>query len=370
MRTSDQPGKLLKAFAVDGTKNDIPTNATTATQSSGAAALSSGFPDITMQSRSSGGVPPDGKDMNGILYLISAISRWQGSGMGFTFDSALSQEIAGYAKGAMLLNSNFDGFWKNTVDNNTNSPEASNATSTGWVPDSVVGLSIVIPPSSSTQLSSLQASRPRISVEGTITSNVNVILPAWLYTWTVTNNTTGGFSVIFKTPSGTGVEVAPGKTYKIYGNGTNIEKESGTVAYQDTVPVSMGGTGSTTAAGARTALGLGSASTENIVPVSKGGTGASDAAGARTSISVYSKAESDNNFSPRIPAYLSVGSYVLALNSGGDITPGTSVSGSLLRAATADGFTSGGTLPGTWRCHGFSETTNDSHRTSLFLRIS
>jgi hypothetical protein len=40
------------------------------------------------------------------------------------------------------------------------------------------------------------------------------------------------------------------------------------------LPVAKGGTGATTAAAARTALGIGSVAVENTVPISKGGTGA------------------------------------------------------------------------------------------------
>lgn len=55
----------------------------------------------------------------------------------------------------------------------------------------------------------------------------------------------------------------------------------GSVVTQDTVPVSKGGTGATTAKNARKNLGLGSVATEDIVPVSKGGTGASNSVTAR-----------------------------------------------------------------------------------------
>lgn len=54
--------------------------------------------------------------------------------------------------------------------------------------------------------------------------------------------------------------------------------------------VASGGTGATTAADARTALGLGSTATENTIPVAKGGTGATDAATARTNLGVSAAA--------------------------------------------------------------------------------
>ena len=55
-----------------------------------------------------------------------------------------------------------------------------------------------------------------------------------------------------------------------------------------TVPVSKGGTGATTAAGARNALGLGN--TTGAVPVANGGTGATSAAAARTNLGLYGMA--------------------------------------------------------------------------------
>ena len=58
----------------------------------------------------------------------------------------------------------------------------------------------------------------------------------------------------------------------------------GTTGNYDTLPVSKGGTGSTTAAEARAALGIGSTGTYDTLPVSKGGTGATDTAGARAGL--------------------------------------------------------------------------------------
>jgi hypothetical protein len=53
-----------------------------------------------------------------------------------------------------------------------------------------------------------------------------------------------------------------------------------------TVGVDSGGTGATTAAGARTNLGLGVVATRSVVPVTEGGTGATSASAARTALGV------------------------------------------------------------------------------------
>jgi hypothetical protein len=53
-----------------------------------------------------------------------------------------------------------------------------------------------------------------------------------------------------------------------------------------TVPVSSGGTGATTASGARTNLGLGTVATFNTLPVTNGGTGATSASAARTALGI------------------------------------------------------------------------------------
>lgn len=50
------------------------------------------------------------------------------------------------------------------------------------------------------------------------------------------------------------------------------------------LPITLGGTGASTAAGARTNLGLGSVAVENLVPLTKGGTGATTSAAARANL--------------------------------------------------------------------------------------
>jgi len=67
------------------------------------------------------------------------------------------------------------------------------------------------------------------------------------------------------------------------------------VFYTQAISVAGGGTGATTAAGARTNLGLGAVAVENTVPVVKGGTGATDAAGARGALGLGTMATQNAN---------------------------------------------------------------------------
>ncbi|MCN5876099.1 hypothetical protein MLP88_19095 [Escherichia coli] len=60
----------------------------------------------------------------------------------------------------------------------------------------------------------------------------------------------------------------------------------GTVATENTVPLTKGGTAATDAAGARQNLGLGTVATESTVPLTKGGTGGTTAAAARTNLAL------------------------------------------------------------------------------------
>lgn len=129
MLTSAIPTKLAKAFADSGTKNTIPV-ASQIGITPGAASLTDGFPPLTMTPIASGGVPPSGADMNGILYEISAHIKWMNAGGSYPYDAAFSTAIGGCPLGALLLKADGSGFWLSTVDGNTSDPDAAGA---GWL---------------------------------------------------------------------------------------------------------------------------------------------------------------------------------------------------------------------------------------------
>ncbi|QXZ19063.1 hypothetical protein [Lelliottia amnigena] len=234
MNSSDSPSRTPKAFGVNGLKNSIPVDSSPATDNNGIATFDKGFPPVTMQPLSAGGIPPAGQDTNGVLYAVSLKQQWSDAGMGYPYNVDFSTAISGYPKGSLLDSSNYSGTWLNTLEANTANPESPSGANTGWVPGTTYGTTVIAGlTSSSVILTSLQAAKERIVLSGALTSNINVILPAWVYSWSIVNNCTGNFSVICKTASGSGVIVRPGYSAKIYGDGVNIYKDLGNAAQRD-----------------------------------------------------------------------------------------------------------------------------------------
>jgi len=130
MLLSSAPAKLVEAFAAGGAKNTILVPSQIGI-TPGAASWTDGFPPLTMTPVSGGGIPPSGLDFNGILNALSALSIWFNAGAGFTFDAAFAASIGGYPMGARVLQAAQNGYWLNTVDNNSNNPDTGGA---GWVP--------------------------------------------------------------------------------------------------------------------------------------------------------------------------------------------------------------------------------------------
>ncbi|ELD0485762.1 phage tail protein [Escherichia coli] len=131
MKASDKPRQLAVPFASTGDKNSIPDKATQQTRESGNAAYDSGFPPATMTAVSAGGIPPHGKDFNGLMYDITAAIRYAQAGGLYTYNAGFAGAIGGYAKGAILAGVATTAVWMNTTDDNLTDPEGSD--SAGWV---------------------------------------------------------------------------------------------------------------------------------------------------------------------------------------------------------------------------------------------
>jgi len=264
MQTSGLPTRVAVPFADSGTKNTIPVPSQIGI-TGGAASFTTGFPPLTMTPIGAGGIPPFGADFNGILNAITVALRWNTAGSGYPFDSTFSTTVSGYPKGALLPASDFSGYWLNTSEANTTTPENSTSATTGWVPGVHYGVTALTGlASSSVILTTLQAAKTRITLAGTLTSNINLTFPAWTRSWTVVNNCVGAFSVTCKTPSGTGVVIGSGISALINCDGTNITQDSNQQIPVATATASGNAINLAQLNAVITALALGNASTKTV----------------------------------------------------------------------------------------------------------
>jgi hypothetical protein len=90
---------------------------------------------------------------------------------------------------------------------------------------------------------------------GTLTSNVNIVVPATVQQYWVNNATTGAFTLGIKTSSGAATLVTQGATGILYCDGTNIISATTSAAFAGVVPITQGGTNATNAPSALTNLG-------------------------------------------------------------------------------------------------------------------
>ena len=221
MQISQTPALIPLAFAATGAKNTIPEVSQIGI-TDGAASLPDGFPPLTGTPIASGGVPPFRADMNGILFALSAWSRWQSAGGGVAYSSSFASDsnVGGYPKGARVLRSDGTGYWLNQTENNTTNPDTGGA---GWVPDVKYGITAITGlTNANVTLAASQYAKNIITLAGTLTANVQIIFPAIVGEWVVVNNTTGAFTVTCKTASGSGIAITQGTTSIIWGDATNI----------------------------------------------------------------------------------------------------------------------------------------------------
>jgi len=95
------------------------------------ASFTTGFPPATRLPKTSGGIPPRGKDMNGILYTITAHTAWVAAGGTYAFNSDVVSLSGGYPVGAIIRSATDPTlFFLNLTANNTNNPDS---VLTGWM---------------------------------------------------------------------------------------------------------------------------------------------------------------------------------------------------------------------------------------------
>ncbi|MGX5803488.1 hypothetical protein ACWGS9_19885 [Bradyrhizobium sp. Arg314] len=129
MKISALPTKFTIPFAASANPSFI-RNVPVASQIgivNGAASLTDGFPPLNFLPVGSGGVPPFGQDMNGILKQITQWSQWAGAGGLVPYDSVFSSAIGGYPQGALLAGATAGVVWLSTVDDNTSDPDTGGA---------------------------------------------------------------------------------------------------------------------------------------------------------------------------------------------------------------------------------------------------
>lgn len=135
-------------FASQGDKNTIPVTPSTGTGQTNYASYQKGFPPVTMTPLVAGGLPPQGMDMNGILFALSSSVGFMQSGGLPMFDADFASTIGGYPLGAVLQSNDGASAYVSTIANNTtdfnSSPESIGTSWLPWAGDAAKGSSLYI----------------------------------------------------------------------------------------------------------------------------------------------------------------------------------------------------------------------------------
>jgi hypothetical protein len=104
-------------------------------------------------------------------------------------------------------------------------------------------------------LTGTELNRIAYSFTGTLSANRDIIVPDTVQQYWISNNTAGAFTFTIKTALGTGLTLNTGERAIFYCDGTNVvDADSSTASYP--ITIIQGGTGATTASGARINLGI------------------------------------------------------------------------------------------------------------------
>jgi len=145
---------------------------------------------------------------------------------------------------------------------------------------------IALPASGTYTLSTAEQNLITYKFTGALSGNINVVVPPTVQQYWVDNATTGAYTLTVKTAAGTGYAVPQNTRAILYCNGTSVVNAS-TASIATPVSIADGGTGATSASGARINLGGGSTG----IGVFQSSTPAT----ARGVLDVYSKSETDES---------------------------------------------------------------------------
>lgn len=123
------PKLLVTPFADEGLKNSIPVS-TEPDALANTASYKKGFPQATMTPVELGGMPPSGKDMNGILHELSAHIAYLNKGGNYTFDADFAESIGGYSIGSVVQSDDGQTSYVSQVNGNKTNPN--NGKASGW----------------------------------------------------------------------------------------------------------------------------------------------------------------------------------------------------------------------------------------------
>ena len=115
MKLNDIPKLMPVPFGVSGPRTELLQSSPAGDRK---ASYKDGFPPITMLLKSAGGLPPDGGNMNQILFELASGQRWSNAGAGYKFNATFSDAVGGYPKGAQLLSNDGTKVYVSTKDDN------------------------------------------------------------------------------------------------------------------------------------------------------------------------------------------------------------------------------------------------------------
>ena len=132
MQQSNVPVKVPTVFASSALPTSVTNPIPNSIQSGGLVSWPTGFQPINFTQIGAGGIPPWGKDVNGLFLVLSAWAQWQAAGGPIFYDATFASNVGGYPKGTIVQSVTYSElFWLCAADSNTSNPDTGGA---NWIP--------------------------------------------------------------------------------------------------------------------------------------------------------------------------------------------------------------------------------------------